>query len=158
MAPKIARIPNLLSYTTKYMMASRPEKKKYKRRRSISLSESFTLVGFWQRLEGGLCVWLSNSEWVSFVCVCVCVHFLLFFWKGLDGRRSFYKGRANSPVSWRVSRHFLFGASHNLNLCWQQLLLLLPRKRGAVGNRLGPSLRHWVVDSIRLRGENDDRN
>jgi hypothetical protein len=90
----------------------------------------------------------------------LCVHFLLFFWEGLDGRRSFYKGRVNSPVSWRVSRHFLFGASHNLNLCWQQLLLLvLTRKRGAVGNRLGPSLRHWVADSIRFAGrKNDDRN
>lgn len=102
-------------------------------------------------------MWLSNSEWVSFVCVCVCVHFLLFFWQGLDGRRSFYKGRANSPVSWRVSRHFLFGASHNLNLCWQQqLLLVLPRKRGAVGNRLGPS--HCDIGSpipSVLRGEND---
>jgi hypothetical protein len=88
MTPKIARIPNLLSYTTKYMMASRPEKKKYKRRRSISLSESFTLVGFWQRLEGGLCVWLSNSEWVSFVCVCVCSFFVVLL-EGV-GRSSFF--------------------------------------------------------------------
>jgi hypothetical protein len=153
MAPKIARIANLLIvHLQSIYIQSIQRCEHYIDQVKRRAWESFTLVGFWQRLLLRLWCGSPTLQWVVslslflFIVLYLAFFFYSFFFFYMETRFQLIviKGWANSSISLPESRHFLYctttGAAaadephKSLYLLAASFYVLMWSKSQAVGN------------------------